>query len=98
MADCLADRFHQYDVRFFDTSAGLITFLEQHLSETLIISLDHDLEVRSGPNGQLIDCGTGREVADYLAGKSPVCPVVLHSTNSAAVQGMEMALQEKDSE
>jgi hypothetical protein len=93
MADCLADRFYQYDARFFKTSSEIIHFLEEHLSETIVISLDHDLELIPGKNGQTIDGGTGREVANYLAGKSPVCPVVIHSTNSAAVLGMEMVLQ-----
>jgi CheY-like chemotaxis protein len=94
MADCLADRFHQYERRFFETSSEAIRFLDQHLSETIVIALDHDLELKEAQQGQLVDGGTGREVADFLASKSPVCTVLIHSTNSAAVQGMEMVLQE----
>jgi hypothetical protein len=56
--------------------------------------LDHDLELKPGPDGRLIDPGTGREVADYLARKEPACPVVIHSTNAAAAQGMATALTE----
>jgi hypothetical protein len=94
MAECLADRFYHYEARFFKTACDAIDFLGEHLSETIVISLDHDLEITTGQNGQMIDGGTGREVADYLAKRSPVCPVVIHSTNSAAVSGMEMVLQD----
>ncbi len=94
MADCLADRFYNYERLFFKTSCEFIHFLEQHLSEIIVISLDHDLELKPHKNGQIIDGGTGREVADYLAGKTPVCPVVIHSTNSNAALGMEINLQE----
>jgi hypothetical protein len=94
MADCLADRLYQYETRFFKTSSEIIQFLDINLSDTIVISLDHDLELIPNKNGQTVDGGTGREVANYLAGKSPVCPVVIHSTNSAAVLGMETVLQE----
>ena len=95
MAECLADRFYQFETHFFKTSSEVIRFLDQHLSETIVISLDHDLELTEAKNGQIMDGGTGREVADYLADKAPVCPVVIHSTNSnAAVVGMEINLQE----
>ena len=94
MAKCLADRFYQYERRFFQTSSEAIRFLDQHLPETIVIALDHDLDLQEGQHGLCVDGGTGREVADFLATKSPVCPVVIHSTNSAAVQGMESVLHE----
>jgi hypothetical protein len=56
--------------------------------------LDHDLEIEPGPTGTCVDSGTGRDVADYLAGKEPVCPVIIHTTNSQAAVGMEMVLKE----
>ena len=42
----------------------------------------------------MLDPGTGREVADYLAAKTPVCPVVIHTTNTPAALGMEMVLKD----
>jgi hypothetical protein len=94
MRECLQARFDQFEVTFFDEAAAMIAYLQAHLTQTAIISLDHDLELKPGPEGKLIDPGTGREVADFLACQSPVCPVVIHTTNSAAATGMEMALQE----
>lgn len=94
MRECLSDRFHTYEVRFFDSAAATIDFLEEHLHDTIVICLDHDLELKQSPEGNSIDTGTGRQVADFLAQRSPVCPVVIHTTNSAAAQGMEMVLKE----
>jgi CheY-like chemotaxis protein len=94
MSELLADRFYQYEARFFRTAPEAIQFLHEHLAETIVISLDHDLELTASQNGQIVDSGTGREIADYLASKAPVCTVVIHSTNSAAVLGMEMVLHD----
>ena len=94
MGDCLNDRFHQYEPRFFDNAPEMIQFLDHRLADTILIGLDHDLELIPAPDGELTDPGTGRQIADYLAGRPAACPVVIHSTNSAAALGMEMVLQE----
>src|SRR5438105_2627012 len=84
MRRCLEDRFYQFQARFFDEPAAMMDYLRTHLPETVVICLDHDLELKPGPDGLLIDPGTGREVAEFLARHTPVCPVVIHSSNSAA--------------
>jgi hypothetical protein len=94
MLHCLEDKFYQFEKRFFDTPAEMIDFLKVHLPETIAISLDHDLELIPAGNGKTLDPGTGREVADFLAGQDPSCPVIIHSSNSSAATGMEMALRE----
>lgn len=94
MRSCLTDRFHQYGLRFFDDAADLIDFLDTHLGETIVLCLDHDLELKSNGSGKSVDPGTGRDVADYLAKKPPVCPVVIHTTNGPAAVGMEMVLKD----
>jgi CheY-like chemotaxis protein len=94
MQRCLEDRFSQFDVVFFDGVREMIAYLDAHLHDAIVICLDHDLELKQGPGGRSVDPGTGREVADYLAGKAAVCPVVIHTTNSTAAVGMEMALRE----
>jgi len=94
MRSWLADRFYMYDAHFFDESAELIRFFDDYLSECLVIALDHDLEMKPGQNGRCIDCGTGREVADYLANKNPVCPIIIHTTNADAAVGMQMVLKD----
>jgi CheY-like chemotaxis protein len=94
MRECLEDRFPQYPIRFFATAAETIRFLRLHLDETLVVSLDHDLDLISGAPGRMFDPGTGRDVADYLATQPPVCPVVIQTTNVPAGDGMERVLQE----
>lgn len=94
MRECLADRFPMYEQHFFATAADMIRFLEQSLEETLVIALDHDLELQPGPNGSWIDPGTGRDVADFLTRREPVCPVIIHTTNTPAAAGMELTLSD----
>jgi hypothetical protein len=94
MEASLRDRFHQYEPRFFDSALGLLDFLREHLSEVIVVCLDHDLELQPGPDGTLIDPGTGRQIAEYLAEQKPACPVVIHSTNTAAADSMAMLLDE----
>ncbi|MBI1904351.1 MAG: hypothetical protein HYS13_24920 [Planctomycetia bacterium] len=92
MLDCIRDRFPQYPVALFATAAETIRFLALHLAETLVVDLDHDLELVPGAAGRLFDPGTGRDVADYLAAQPPCCPVVIHTTNGTAAIGMEQVL------
>lgn len=94
MRQCLENSFLQWEILFFDEVQTLKKFLEEQLTEAAIICLDHDLEMKTDSEGKTVDPGTGREVADFLASKKPVCPVVIHTTNSIAAVGMEMVLQE----
>ena len=45
-------------------------------------------------NGEVFDPGTGRDVANYLATRSPSCPVIIHTTNGLAAPGMAMVLDD----
>lgn len=94
MRRCLADRFYTFEACFFDEAGEMIRFLDRHLTETLAISLDNDLDLKPGPDGRLIDPGSGVEVAEYLAGFPAVCPVVIHTTNTGAAAAMKAALKE----
>lgn len=90
----LNDRLYMYEHFFFDEAQPLIQWLRQNLGETLVISLDHDLDLKPSADGRWLDAGTGREVADFLANQAAACPVVIHSTNYDAVLGMESVLTE----
>jgi hypothetical protein len=94
MASCLRDRFHQFEVCFFPDAASMNRFLRASLSECILISLDHDLDLVPDKEGRTLDPGTGREVADFLATESAVCPIIIHSTNAVAVEGMRAALRD----
>jgi hypothetical protein len=91
MDACLADKFPFFERRFFHAAGAAIDWLTAHLALAACISLDHDLEPLTAGDP---DPGTGRIVADFLAHARPVCPIVIHSTNRLAVDGMEMTLAE----
>jgi hypothetical protein len=90
----LRERFFQFQSQFFDCSAQMIDYLQINWTDIIAIGLDNDLELLPNEDGRLIDPGCGREVADYLAGKTRICPVVIHTTNSDAAVGMERVLRE----
>lgn len=94
MERLLKKRCHFASYRFFEISSECIAHLEVELPDTDLICLDHDLEMIDSGDGTCRDPGTGREVADFLALRPPVCPVVIHSTNSHAVMGMKAVLEE----
>jgi hypothetical protein len=76
-------------VTFFPTAPEMLASLPQLLAVSRLISLDNDLEkaVNSDP-----DPGEGRDVARYLVTQTPVCPVIIHSTNAHAAIAMEFEL------
>ncbi|HYV36866.1 MAG TPA: hypothetical protein VE988_14250 [Gemmataceae bacterium] len=90
----LQDRFFQFETVFFSAVGPMLHYCEEHLDDAIVIGLDHDLELQPGSNGRCIDPGTGREIADYLATKASVCPVVIHTSNGPAGDGMEMVLRD----
>lgn len=54
-------------------------------TELELICLDHDLFVVNEGDP---DPGDGRDVARFLAEHKPTCPILIHSTNSAAADSM----------
>jgi hypothetical protein len=61
-------------------SAGrMIREVEPFLPSARLISLDHDLEPVEGEG----DPADGIDVARFLAARSPVCPVIIHSSNGS---------------
>jgi len=79
---------------FFEDAEQMLTWLAEHLDEVALISLDHDLPIRRDEENRLIDCGTGRQVADWLAARPPACPVIVHSSNEPCAAGMNFAMQD----
>lgn len=91
MQACLAKIIPSIQITFFENAHEMIAWLHNHLSEAVLISLDHDLPLRVD-EGKTIDYGTGRQVADYLASMPPTCPVIVHSSNDVCAQGMYFEL------
>ena len=80
--------------KVFDNSPDMIEWLEAHFEDVVLLSLDHDLNSHSEHNGEVVDPGSGRDVADYLATRPCSYPVIIHSTNYNAVLGMCRALDD----
>jgi hypothetical protein len=78
----------------FDNVVDFIDWIEQHLPDVALICLDHDLGPTRLRDGERFDPGIGRDAADVLAMRPPVCPVIIHSSNSIAVPGMLHVLRE----
>jgi thiamine biosynthesis protein ThiS len=79
----------QPKLRFWHDARSMIFEMDALLPEALLVSLDHDLNPRPGSEH---DPGTGLEVADHLAKLSPICPVILHSSNYERVWSMHNEL------
>jgi hypothetical protein len=88
MARCLAALPDEFEPVTFDRADAMITWLDEHLNRVALISLDHDLPLIARPDGRVEDFGTGRMVADWLAEQTPVCPVIVHTSNENAAPGM----------
>jgi CheY-like chemotaxis protein len=93
MRACLNELIPKSPVMIFEDASVMIEWLAEHQAEVVLISLDHDLPVRR-VEGQVIDCGTGREVVDFLATLEPTCPVIVHSSNVVCGDGMMFALKD----
>jgi hypothetical protein len=77
-----------------DDCQAAIDWLMANQAAVSLISLDHDLDSVVWPNDPAgVDHGCGRPVADYLATQSPTCPVIVHTSNAVAGDGMFYALQ-----
>jgi hypothetical protein len=76
--------------KYWTSAPPMIAELPAIVGSARLISLDHDL-YRLKPEDP--DPGTGRHVADALAAMAPVCPVLIHSTNTDAAWGMRNQLE-----
>ncbi len=85
MQSCLTKIMPEAQQIYFDSASSMIAWLADHLGQVVLISLDHDLPIAG-------DHGTGRQVADFLAGQPPVCPVIVHSSNDFFAPGMIQVL------
>jgi hypothetical protein len=94
MTRCLAARVPKHELIVFDNAPDMIDWLTQNLDRVHLICLDHDLGPNRTRSGELFDPGTGRDVADFLARQRPICPVIVHTTNSFAAPGMAMVLND----
>ena len=67
------------EVLFWDDANRMRSECERFLPRAALISLEHDLDAKPGGN---VNPGTGLELARFLAEKTPVCPVIVHTANT----------------
>lgn len=94
MLAVLRDVLPRWDVHVEDDCQKAIDWFAANQAAVGLISLDHDLDsvVRPGePPG--VDHGWGRPVADFIAIQPPTCPVIVHTSNATAGDGMFFELQ-----
>jgi DNA-binding NtrC family response regulator len=78
VVDAWADGRDDLELVHYARAPELIAWLEEHLSEAVLISLDYHLG-GAGPGA-----GSGFDVALWLARREPTCPVIVHTSDSTA--------------
>ncbi len=68
----------ELDVRVWRSAVKMIAEVDQHLAQAQLVSLDHDLYPDDGDTN---DPGDGLQVARHLAELTPICPVIIHTSN-----------------
>jgi ADP-ribosylglycohydrolase len=83
----LAPRF---DLKVWRDAHSMIAECESFFPTAALISLDHDLNPAPGVS---TDPGTGVDVARFLGDFAPVCPVLIHSSNTDRAWSMHNELR-----
>jgi CheY-like chemotaxis protein len=76
-----------------DAERSAIEWLTAHQVDVDLISLDHDLDSVDRRECPPVDHGCGRPVADFIASREPTCPVIIHTSNAVAGDGMHYELK-----
>ena len=94
MVPVLSRKHPELKVVTFDNAPDVNAWFASNLESCVLICLDHDLGPTRKRDGEVFDPGIGRDVADFLATREPVCPIVIHTTNTFARPGMILVLEE----
>jgi ADP-ribosylglycohydrolase len=82
-----------YELRVWRDAHLMCQQCEEFFATTALISLDHDLNASTT---EATDPGTGLDVASFLGDFLPVCPVLLHSSNTDRMCSMHNELRFAD--
>lgn len=80
----------EFELKVWRDAPSMIAECENYFPTTALISLDHDLNPIPGAT---VDPGTGVDVAKFLGDFIPVCPVLIHSSNTDRVYSMHNELR-----
>src|SRR5947209_13261058 len=79
-----------FDLKLWRDAPTMIAECDQFFPLAVLISLDHDLNPMPGAT---VGPGTGVDVARFLGDFMPVCPVLIHSSNTDRVYSMHNELR-----
>jgi ADP-ribosylglycohydrolase len=79
-----------FKLKLWRDAPSMVAECEKFFPDAALISLDHDLNPMPETTA---DPGTGLDVARYLADFMPVCPVLIHSSNTDCVYSMHNELR-----
>ena len=88
-AAVLSEQKHKIEFLHWRTVDEFIAGFTNTTKTPNLICLDHDLFTDSPDDP---DPGDGRDVAEFLARKTPCCPIVIHSSNQPAADSMYFTL------
>jgi len=86
----LAELGDGYDRKIWRDAPSMVAECAEFFSTAVLICLDHDLNPQPGA---VSDPGTGLDVAQFLGDFLPVCPVLIHSSNTDRVYSMSNELR-----
>ena len=78
------------ELKVWRDAPAMIAESESFFPTTVLISLDHDLNPMPGAK---VDPGTGMDVARFLGDFMPVCPLLIHSSNTDRAYSMQNELR-----
>ena len=79
-----------FELNIWRDAPSMIAECDQYFQSARLICLDHDLNPQPGATA---DPGTGLDVAQFLGDFLPVCPVLIHSSNTDRVYSMHNELR-----
>lgn len=79
-----------FELRVWRDAPSMCAECEEFFPTAALISLDHDLNPQPGATA---DPGTGLDAAQFLADFLPVCPVLIHSSNTDRAYSMQNELR-----
>ena len=79
-----------FDLQVWRDAPSMIAECARFFPSMALICLDHDLNPQSGVE---VDPGTGLDVARFLGDFLPVCPVLIHSSNTDRAYSMHNELR-----
>src|SRR5579871_6576737 len=75
-----------FELKVWRDAPAMCAECEACFPSTVLISLDHDLNPAPGSK---TDPGTGLDIARFLADFVPVCPLLIHSSNTDRAYSMQ---------